>query len=73
MLICGNCSYDASVWGPSGNHTINGKLTYGSINEALAKRGLGAGGLQDVNLTAPPYAIHNGISILPSSCLLLCI
>ncbi|KAI0800475.1 glycosyl hydrolases family 31-domain-containing protein [Fomes fomentarius] len=56
--------YDASVWGPSGNHTINGTLTYGSINEALAKRGLGAGGLKDVNLTAPPYAIHNGFGAL---------
>lgn len=28
--------------------------------ETLSKRGIGAGGEPNVNLTSPPYAIHNG-------------
>ncbi|OJT04578.1 Alpha-glucosidase [Trametes pubescens] len=55
--------YDATVWGPSGNMTINGTLTFTNATKNLATRGLGglgAGGQQDVDLNDPPYAIHNG-------------
>ncbi|KZT68499.1 glycoside hydrolase family 31 protein [Daedalea quercina L-15889] len=59
--------YNASVWGPSGNITINGTLTYG-VNErpsaSLTKRGVGAGEQPGVNLNFPPYAIHNGFGPL---------
>lgn len=58
--------YNATIWGPSGNITINGTLTFGnasasaSAEGAHAKRGLGAAAEPDVNLNSPPYAIHNG-------------
>ncbi|KAH9836846.1 glycosyl hydrolases family 31-domain-containing protein [Rhodofomes roseus] len=60
--------YNASMWGPSGNITINGTLTYG-VNErpseaAVTKRGVGAGEQSGVNLNFPPYAIHNGFGPL---------
>ncbi|KAJ3758275.1 glycoside hydrolase family 31 protein [Lentinula raphanica] len=58
--------YDASLFGPSGNITVNGKLTctINSTSSSLAKRGVGAGAEQGVNLNTPPYAIHNGIGNL---------
>ncbi|KAH9885439.1 glycosyl hydrolases family 31-domain-containing protein [Cubamyces lactineus] len=54
--------YNAAVWGPSGNMTINGTLTYNNnvTSTTLSKRGLGAGGQKGVDLNSPPYAIHNG-------------
>ncbi|KAJ3793712.1 glycosyl hydrolases family 31-domain-containing protein [Lentinula aff. detonsa] len=54
--------YDALVFGPSGNVTINGTLTCTSNStlSTLAKRGVGAGAEKGVNLNTPPYAIHNG-------------
>ncbi|KAH9947335.1 glycosyl hydrolases family 31-domain-containing protein [Amylocystis lapponica] len=53
--------YNATIWGPSGNITINGTLTYSSDanTSALARRGTGAGEQSGVNLTAPPYVIQN--------------
>ncbi|KAI1787666.1 glycosyl hydrolases family 31-domain-containing protein [Ganoderma leucocontextum] len=58
--------YNATIWGPSGNITINGTLTYGnaSADGAHAKRGLGAAVEHDVNLNSPPYAIHNADGFL---------
>ncbi|KAI0329976.1 hypothetical protein GY45DRAFT_1324212 [Cubamyces sp. BRFM 1775] len=58
--------YNSSIWGPSGNVTINGTLTYNN-NEtftALSKRGIGAGKQKGVDLNSPPYAIHNGYGYL---------
>ncbi|KAI9066533.1 glycoside hydrolase family 31 protein [Trametes sanguinea] len=54
--------YNAAAWGPSGNITINGTLTYNNngTTQTLSKRGRGAGGQKDVDLNTPPYAIHNG-------------
>ncbi|KAI0791893.1 glycosyl hydrolases family 31-domain-containing protein [Abortiporus biennis] len=54
--------YDSTKWGPSGNITINGTLTFGSDTPTikLNKRGLGAGNQSGVDLNSPPYAIHNG-------------
>ena len=58
------CSYNATIWGPSGNITINGTLTYDNngtnVATTLTKRGIGAGKQSGVDLNAPPYAIHNG-------------
>ena len=55
--------YNATIWGPSGNITINGTLTFGTNDPDLsshAKRGLGAAGEPGTDLNTPPYAIHNG-------------
>ncbi|THG94552.1 hypothetical protein EW026_g6944 [Hermanssonia centrifuga] len=57
--------YDPYLRGAElGNITVNGTLTYGagtsSDGSSLQKRGLGAAGLHGVDLTSPPYAIHNG-------------
>ncbi|KAL4243910.1 glycosyl hydrolase 31 family protein [Abortiporus biennis] len=55
--------YDSSKWGPSGNVSINGTLTFGSdtpIPPMLLKRGLGAGKQSGISVNDPPYAIHNG-------------
>ncbi|GJE89250.1 glycoside hydrolase family 31 protein [Phanerochaete sordida] len=53
--------YNATVFGSSGNITVNGTLTYGvNSTSALARRGVGAGAQPDVDLNTPPYAIHNG-------------
>ncbi|PIL30006.1 hypothetical protein GSI_07917 [Ganoderma sinense ZZ0214-1] len=58
--------YNATIWCPSGNITINGTLTYGNASAAgaLAKRGLGAAAEPGVNLNSPPYAIHNADGFL---------
>ncbi|RDX50567.1 hypothetical protein OH76DRAFT_1512787 [Lentinus brumalis] len=58
--------YNATLWGPSGNMTVNGTSTYGNNAPAgsLAKRGLGAANQTDVDLNYPPYAIHNGFGRL---------
>ncbi|KAF5391184.1 hypothetical protein D9757_003121 [Collybiopsis confluens] len=53
--------YDSSIFGLSGNITINGKSTcISSSTDNPARRGVGAGGESGVNLNSPPYAIHNG-------------
>ncbi|KAH9934091.1 glycosyl hydrolases family 31-domain-containing protein [Epithele typhae] len=50
--------YDASVWGESGNITINGKLTYDpKVRPPMYRRALDDG--PEIDLSAPPYAIHN--------------
>ncbi|KAI0056891.1 hypothetical protein BV25DRAFT_1831780 [Artomyces pyxidatus] len=67
--------YNSTISGTSGNITVNGTLTYGAGANAtnvgglakrsiLFKRGLGAAEESDVNLNAPPYAIHNGFGAL---------
>lgn len=58
-------SYNATIWGSSGNMTINGTSTdlCTTTTTTVAKRGIGAGQEAGVNLTNPPYAIHNGSSI----------
>ncbi|KAJ8595178.1 hypothetical protein M405DRAFT_759499, partial [Rhizopogon salebrosus TDB-379] len=57
--------YNDTIWGPSGNITINGTSTYSCAADSTTmtvteKRGVGAGGEQSVDLNSPPYAIHNG-------------
>ena len=58
------CSYNATIWGPSGNITINGTLTFGNDSahnvDIHTKRGLGMAGEFGVDLNNPPYSIHNG-------------
>lgn len=60
--------YNASIWGPSGNVTINGTLTFGNnvgpVPSSLSKRGLGAGGQTGLDVNTPPYTIHNGFGPL---------
>ncbi|KAJ7692931.1 glycosyl hydrolases family 31-domain-containing protein [Mycena rosella] len=53
--------YNATISGTSGNITVNGTLTYGATapGAALSARGVGAANQSDVDLNAPPYAIHN--------------
>ncbi|KAJ4469268.1 glycoside hydrolase family 31 protein [Lentinula aciculospora] len=55
--------YDSLVSGLSGNITVNGTLTCANSSSfsTLAKRGVGAGAEQGVNLNTPPYAVHNGM------------
>ncbi|KAG9311239.1 glycoside hydrolase family 31 protein [Chiua virens] len=55
--------YNDTVWGPSGNMTINGTSTNScppTTMEAHSKRSIGAGGEPDANILSPPYTIHNG-------------
>ncbi|KAG9311232.1 glycoside hydrolase family 31 protein [Chiua virens] len=55
--------YNETLWGPSGNMTINGTSTDSCVpgtTEPLSKRSIGAGGESNLNLTSPPYAIHTG-------------
>lgn len=57
--------YNSTIFGPSGNITVNGKLTCRfnatQVSTLTAnKRGLGAGQQKGVDLNVPPYAIHNG-------------
>ena len=62
---CWRDRYNSTISGPSGNITVNGTLTYGAETNGttlFTKRGLGAGGQEDVDLNVPPYAIHNGQS-----------
>ena len=65
MLIQIVLSYNSTIWGPSGNITINGTLTFGndSIRDVIQhpKRGLGAAAEPDVDLNNPPYTIHDGL------------
>ncbi|KAG8221683.1 glycoside hydrolase family 31 protein [Butyriboletus roseoflavus] len=63
--------YNETLWGPSGNMTINGTSTNScppGTTETLSKRGVGAGGEPnlDLDLNSPPYAIHNGYGALYS-------
>ncbi|KAJ8583907.1 hypothetical protein M405DRAFT_827759 [Rhizopogon salebrosus TDB-379] len=67
--FCSDSCYNDTIWGPSGNMTINGTSTNscapGSTTMAVVeKRGVGAGGQQGVDLNSPPYAIHNAIGAL---------
>ena len=62
--------YNAAIWGPSGNVTINGSLTYSDsvpdpvgeepkVKLPLPRQSVPI--LEDGrNLNTPPYAIHNG-------------
>ncbi|KAI9567845.1 glycoside hydrolase family 31 protein [Boletus coccyginus] len=64
--------YNETFWGTSGNMTIDGTSTNScppETTETLSKRGVGAGGEPNVNLTSPPYAIHNGYATLSTSTL----
>ncbi|KAF8547986.1 glycoside hydrolase family 31 protein [Imleria badia] len=64
--------YNETLWGPSGNMTINGTSTNScppGTTETLSKRGVGAGAEPNVNLTSPPYAIHNGYGALSTNTL----
>ncbi|KAG0697209.1 glycoside hydrolase family 31 protein [Suillus ampliporus] len=61
--------YNQTIWGPSGNMTINGTSTYSCAASSttmpvIEKRGVGASGEQGINLNSPPYAIHNGVGSL---------
>ncbi|THU98209.1 hypothetical protein K435DRAFT_885246 [Dendrothele bispora CBS 962.96] len=64
--------YDSSVWGPSGNISINGTLTFGcdseTSNTASFKRELvkeeRVRSSTDFDVNTPPYAIHNGFGLL---------
>lgn len=63
--------YNHTLWGNSGNITINGSLTYGSKPPQMSKRDfvhylekrVGKG----VNVDEPAYEIHNGRSLSSSS------
>jgi hypothetical protein len=57
--------YNATLWGTSGNITVNGSLTYGSTPPKLSKREahylekrVGKG----VNLNTPAYEVHSFLS-----------
>ncbi|KAH7882262.1 glycoside hydrolase family 31 protein [Phlebopus sp. FC_14] len=56
--------YNSTIWGPSGNMTIDGTSTNscvpGTTTPLMSKRGVGAGDEPNININAPPYAIHNG-------------
>ncbi|KAI0638733.1 glycosyl hydrolases family 31-domain-containing protein [Trametes polyzona] len=59
--------YNSTIWGPSGNITINGTLTFGNHTApppALSKRGLGAAAETGVDINSPPYALHNADGFL---------
>ncbi|KAK7054983.1 hypothetical protein VNI00_003446 [Paramarasmius palmivorus] len=56
-------SYDSEQFGPSGNITVNGTLTC-QPEDAVSKRGLGAGDQDNIDVVSPPYAIHNGMHTL---------
>lgn len=67
MLHIEISSYNSTLFGPSGNITVNGSLTCLPETPEVADlkisaRGLGAGQQQGIDLNAPPYAIHNGES-----------
>ncbi|OJA15520.1 hypothetical protein AZE42_11697 [Rhizopogon vesiculosus] len=61
--------YNSTIWGPSGNMTINGTLTYSCAANSTAETGIESrsadvGGARSVDLNSPPYAIHNGFGAL---------
>ncbi|KAI0364938.1 hypothetical protein BV20DRAFT_1039183 [Pilatotrama ljubarskyi] len=59
--------YNASIWGPSGNITINGTLTFGNLSSpsrVYSRRALGAAAEPGVNINSPPYALHNADGFL---------
>lgn len=65
ILIWPNHSYNPEISGPSGNLTVNGKLTCTNSSAltslpSLPRRGLWVGQEPQVNLNTPPYAIHDG-------------
>jgi alpha-glucosidase len=51
--------------------TINGTSTNScaaaGTTSLMLKRGVGAAGEPDININAPPYAIHNGEAIVCSA------
>lgn len=58
--------YNATLWGTSGNITVNGSLTYGSTPPKLSKseahyleKRVGKG----VDLNTPAYEVHSSFSI----------
>ncbi|KAF8996142.1 glycosyl hydrolases family 31-domain-containing protein [Cyathus striatus] len=59
--------YNATIFGPSGNITVNGTLTCrldSTGTSALQRRGLGAADETGIDLNEPPYTIHNGFGRL---------
>ncbi|KIJ64020.1 glycoside hydrolase family 31 protein [Hydnomerulius pinastri MD-312] len=66
-------SYNATIWGPSGNMTINGTSTNSCTTNAMTttvtKRGLGSGQEPGISINSPPYAIHNAIGALSTNTL----
>ncbi|KAF9218886.1 glycoside hydrolase family 31 protein [Gyrodon lividus] len=61
--------YNATIWGQSGNMTINGTSTNScTMNPpsltTVTKRGVGAGEKAGININSPPYAIHNAVGAL---------
>ncbi|KAG2343401.1 glycoside hydrolase family 31 protein [Suillus weaverae] len=61
--------YNETLWGPSGNMTINGTSTYSCAANSttmtkIEKRGVGASSEEGVDLNSPPYAIHNAVGSL---------
>ncbi|KZT60573.1 glycoside hydrolase family 31 protein [Calocera cornea HHB12733] len=49
--------YNASIWGNSGNISVNGTLTYGNDGPGT---GLGRRSPEGDEVNNPPYAVHNG-------------
>ncbi|KAF9235080.1 glycoside hydrolase family 31 protein [Melanogaster broomeanus] len=59
--------YNDTLWGPSGNMTINGTSTNScaaGTTTTKSRRGVGAAGQPNININTPPYAIHNGAGAL---------
>ncbi|KAJ2971718.1 hypothetical protein NUW54_g12438 [Trametes sanguinea] len=62
--------YNATIWGPSGNITINGTLTYGNDTRARmgTKRDLrSVAAAPGLDLDDPPYALHNAYAVLSNN------
>ncbi|KAF4566163.1 hypothetical protein EYR36_011578 [Pleurotus pulmonarius] len=55
--------YNSSLFGPSGNMTVDGRSTCIPTVE-LKRRALGAGSETGINVNEPPYTIHNGFGRL---------
>ncbi|KAF9220372.1 glycoside hydrolase family 31 protein [Gyrodon lividus] len=61
--------YNETLWGPSGNMTINGTSTDScatGTTTMMSKRGVGAADQPNININSPPYIIHNGFGPLSS-------